>query len=312
VWEATAAEQAGMLTRRQAASSGLSRDAIRAQMESGRWQRVYPGVLATFSGPVTRQALLWAAVLVSGSNAVLSHETAAELAGLVTEPGKAVHISVPLTRRVIARPGIVVHRSTHALAHPVLQPPRTRIDETVVDLTQTSETLNCATGWIVRAVAARLTTASRLLAVISARQRVRWRRELVAVLADVAEGCHSMLELRYLRRVEQAHALPRGRRQRRRGRWYDDVDYAEFGVSVELDGRAAHPAEQAFRDHRRDNAAVLTGARVLRYGHGDVAHRPCAIAAEVAAVLHAAGWRGRPRGCGAACPLNQAGNSEVA
>jgi very-short-patch-repair endonuclease len=116
-----------------------------------------------------------------------------------------------------------------------------------------------------------------------------------------------MLELRYFRRVERAHGLPHGRRQRRRGRWYDDVDYAEYGVSVELDGRAAHPAELAFRDHRRDNAAVLTGARVLRYGFADVAHPPCAVAREVAAVLNAAGWSGRPRSCGPACPLNQRG-----
>jgi very-short-patch-repair endonuclease len=68
-------------------------------------------------------------------------------------------------------------------------------------------------------------------------------------------------------------------------------DYAEFGVSVELDGRAAHPAELAFRDHRRDNAAVLIGSRVLRYGYADVAHRACAVAAEVAAVL-CAQWVG--------------------
>ena len=161
---------------------------------------------------------------------------------------------------------------------------------------------------MVRAVAARLTTASRLVAAIGGRLRVRWRRELVTLLADVAEGCHSMLELRYLRRVERAHGLPRGQRQHRRGRWYDDVDYAEFGVAVELDGRAAHPAEFAFRDHRRDNAAVLAGSRVLRYGYGDVAHRPCLVAREVATVLRANGWLGHPRGCGPTCPLNQGGN----
>jgi very-short-patch-repair endonuclease len=308
VWEETAAAQAGILTRRQAGEGGLSEEAIRARLESGRWQRVFPGALATFSGPVPRAAQMWAAVLVSGPAAVLSHETAAELAGLSPEPGQAVHVSVPLARRVRARPGIVVHRSMHAEPHPALRPPRTRLDDTVIDLTQTSPTLDAAAGWLIRAVSTRLTTAHRLLAVIGARARIKWRRELVAVLADVAEGCHSMLELRYLRRVERAHALPRGRRQRRRERWYDDVEYGEFGVSIELDGRAAHPAELAFRDHRRDNAAVLTGSRVLRYGFGDVTHRPCAVAQEVAAVLNAAGWLGRPRGCGPTCLLNQSGN----
>ena len=307
MWEEVAAAQAGILTRRQAATGGLTPEAIRTRMTSGRWQRVYPGVLATFSGPVPRPALLWAVALVSGPDAVLSHETAAELAGLVTAPNDEVHVSVPLARRVTSRPGIIVHRSMYALPHPVLRPSRTRIEDTVIDLTQTAAHLEVAAGWLVRGVAARLTTAARLLDVIGTRPRVRWRRELIAVLADVSEGCHSMLELRYLHRVERAHALPRGRRQHRRGRWFDDVDYAEFGVSVELDGRAAHPAELAFRDHRRDNAAVLTGSRVLRYGYADVARRPCAVAAEVAAVLRAAGWRDRPRGCGSACPLNHSG-----
>jgi hypothetical protein len=103
VWEETAAAQAGIVTRRQAARGGLSEEAIRARLEPSRWQRVYPGALATFSGPVPRQALLWAAVLVSGPAAVLSHETAAELAGLSSEQCQAVHISVPLARRVRVR-----------------------------------------------------------------------------------------------------------------------------------------------------------------------------------------------------------------
>jgi very-short-patch-repair endonuclease len=307
VWEETAASQAGILTRRQAASLKVSIAAIRARLASGRWQRVYPGVLATFGGPLPRDARLWAAVLVSGRDAVLSHETAAELAGLSTGPGATVHVTIPLGRRVTARPGIVVHRSANAVPHPALLPPRTRIDDTVIDLAEAAPTLDASAGWLIRAVGSRLTTATRLLATLNSRQRVRWRGELIAVLTDVAEGCHSMLELRYLRRVERAHGLPRGRRQHRRGRWYDDVEYDPFGVYVELDGRVAHPAEAAFRDHRRDNAAVLTGSRVLRYGHADVAHRPCTVAAEVAAVLRLGGWSGRPRGCGPACPVNQGG-----
>ncbi len=303
MWEETAAAQAGILTSGQAMAGGLTRDGIRARLASGKWQRLHTGVLATFSGPMDRPAQLWAALLVCGPDAVLSHETAAALSGLIPEPGAEVHVSVPLTRRVAPRPGIVVHRSMYALAHPAVRPPRTRIDDTVIDLTQAGGSLDAAAGWLVRAVGGRLTTAGRLLATIGARTRIRWRRELAGILADVADGCHSMLELRYLRRVERAHGLPRGRRQHRRGRWYDDVEYADFGVCVEVDGRIVHPAESAFRDHQRDNAAVLTGARVLRYGFGDVTHRPCAVAQEVAAVLRSGGWRGRPRGCGPTCPL---------
>jgi very-short-patch-repair endonuclease len=305
VWEEIAAAQAGILTRRQARDSGLSDEAIEARLESGRWQRVHTGLPATFSGPVSRLAYLWAAVLAAGPGAVLSHETAAELAGLLSEPAAAVHVTVPGERRVSRRPGLVIHRSRYVKTtrHPALLPPRTRVEDTVVDLTQSCASLDAAIGWLAKAVASRLTTAPRLLAALEARHRLRWRRALTEAFADVAEGCHSVLELRYARRVERAHGLPRGRRQYRRGDWYDDVDYAEFGMSVELDGRAAHPPELAFRDHRRDNAAVLAGSRVLRYGFADVTHRPCVVAQEVAAVLQANGWQGRPRGCGPGCQV---------
>jgi hypothetical protein len=305
VWEPTAATQAGILTRAQALAAGLSRAAIHARLSTGRWQRVHPGVLATFGGPLPWPARLWSAVLSAGRGAVLSHDTAAALYGLAERSGPSVHVSVPMERRVVAPPGVVVHRSAHAerSRHPALEPPRTRVEETVADLAHASHTGEQAVAWFTRAVGARLTTAARLRAAIDGRYRMRWRPDVLAALDDVAAGCHSVLELHYARLVERTHGLPPGARQRRRGGWYDDVYYAGFGVCVELDGRLAHPVEQRFRDHQRDNAAVVAGARVLRYGYADVTRRPCAVAAEVAAVLGAGGWRGMPRRCGPGCAL---------
>jgi very-short-patch-repair endonuclease len=123
---------------------------------------------------------------------------------------------------------------------------------------------------------------------------MRWRRDLRKALDDAAAGCHSVLEFRYRRSVERAHRLPVGIRQWRRAGWYDDVTYPEYGVHVELDGRLAHPDGARFRDHRRDNAAVVGGGKVLRYGYTDVVARPCTVAAEVAGVLIASGWAGQP------------------
>jgi very-short-patch-repair endonuclease len=145
----------------------------------------------------------------------------------------------------------------------------------------------------------------RLLAALTTRRRVRWRLELTDALSDVADGCHSLLELRYARQVERAHGLPRGKRQHRRGGRYDDVAYPGFATTVELDGKVNHAAELAFRDHRRDKAVVLAGARVLRYGFTDVTRRPCVVAAEVAAVLRVSGWTGRLRSCGSGCATPQ-------
>jgi hypothetical protein len=306
VVESIVAAQAGVLTRAQALAAGLSPAALDARVSAGRWQRVHRGVLATFSGPLPRTARLWAAVLSAGRGAVLSHETAAELYGLVEPRGSEVHVSVPAGRRVVAPAGVVVHRSGHAdrSRHPALQPPRTRVEETVLDLVHASPTVDRAIAWLSRAVGARLTTPARLRAAVERRYRLRWYRHVLAALDDITAGCHSVLEVRYLRLVERAHGLPRGARQFRRGAWYDDVRYPGFGVCVELDGRLAHRPDERFRDHRRDNAAVVAGARVLRYGYADVTGRPCAVAAEVGAVLGANGWHGTPRPCGAGCRLD--------
>src|SRR6266545_2429321 len=185
-------------------------------------------------------------------------------------------------------------------------PPQTRVEDTVLDLTQSATDLDTALSWCARACGRRLTTPARLPVALDARRRVRWRAELSAVLQDVGDGCHSLLEIRYLRDVERRHGLPRARRQAATerpdgGRGYADVSYDELGVLVELDGRVAHPEHARWRDMERDNAAAITGAAVLRYGWADVAQRPCAVAAEVAAMLQTAGWSGTLRRCGSTC-----------
>jgi hypothetical protein len=82
--------QHGVLSRMQAAQAGLTRHAIAAHLQSGRWRRMHPGVYASFSGGPPREAVLWAALLRVGHDgeprhhAVLSHQTAAELWGLPT------------------------------------------------------------------------------------------------------------------------------------------------------------------------------------------------------------------------------------
>ena len=51
--------QQGVVTRAQAISAGLSRHAIAARVETGRWQRLHRGVFATFSGPACLGTVTW-------------------------------------------------------------------------------------------------------------------------------------------------------------------------------------------------------------------------------------------------------------
>jgi Transcriptional regulator, AbiEi antitoxin len=205
--------QGGVITRRQALATGLPATTVEAWVQRGHWTRLARGIYATSGGPPSREALLWAALLRAGPGAVLSHETAAELCGLPPGTAPAIHVTVP-ARRNPARggtmPGVVVHRSDRAgrgagRVRPARasgrRPPHTRIDDTVIDLTQTSASFGEAFSWLGRAVARGLTTPRRLTQTAATRTRLHWRAEIGAALTALgaagaapspAEGARAM------------------------------------------------------------------------------------------------------------------------
>ena len=267
--------QHGILSRAQAIERGISDGVLAAHLYAGRWQRVHTGIYATTTGPLTLAARRWAAVLACGPDAALSHHTAAAMHGLAADNGDPIHVTVPVERRLRRTPEIQVHRSRHLshTRHPTLEPARTRVEPTALDLVHIAKSVDQALVIVAQACQRRLTTAARLRAEVSLRHSLRWRRQVLAALDDVGRGAHSLLELRYLRDVERRHGLPRSRRQRpvdrgRRREW-TDVSYDEFATVVELDGKAGHDdVLSVWRDMRRDNAVVVAGEAPLRYGCG--------------------------------------------
>jgi hypothetical protein len=297
--------QGRAIARRQSVEAGMDPRAMRGQVSNGRWQRLQWGVYAAFSGVPARETTLWAALLRAGPDAVLSHQTAAERHGLIDEPSSLIMISVPASKRPARAkiPGLVIHRSDsiERTRHPAMLPPCTRVEDTVLDLIQIAPTFDDAYSWICRAVGRRRTTADRIRQAMEARKKMRWRRELPLALADAGDGVLSLLESRYVYRVERPHGLPAARRQarirQRTGNTYLDNLYEEYGVCSELDGTAAHPADEQWRDKRRDNANAVRGIVTLRFGLGDLGDRRCETAAAVAAVLRLRGWTGTIHPC---------------
>ncbi len=305
-----AQSQCGVLSAQQAMAGGMTRDMIRARVRNRRWRKLQYGVYATFSGEPARDAVLWAAVLRAGSGAVLSHYTAAELYELIDWPSSAIHVTIPEQRRVAALPGIRLHIAVRAAqaAHPTLLPPRTRVEETVLDLAGAARTADEACGWITRGVGRGLTSQERLRWTLGQRARVRFRGEIAEVLSEEWAGVNSPLEYRYVKWVELPHGLPRGKRQaaatRSGHREYRDVLYDGYGLIVELDGRAAHPGDTRWNDIQRDNAALASGLVTLRYGWDDLRMRPCLVADQVCRALSRSGpVAARP--CSAACPVTR-------
>jgi hypothetical protein len=175
------------------------------------------------------------------------------------------------------------------------------VEDTVLDLIQIAPTFDDAYTWICRAIGRRRTTADRIRQAMDVRKKMRWRREIALALGDAADGALSVLEYRYVRRVERPHGLPVARRQarirQRFGTRYLDNLYEPYGVCVELDGTAAHPEDEQWRDKRRDNANLSGGIVTFRFGFPELGEHRCESATYVAAALLERGWAGTPHPC---------------
>ncbi len=244
---------------------------------------------------------------------MLSHQSAAEVQGLIDKPASAnIHVTVAARRRPVQRRpvrGIVIHRSDQSLPQfpgGSWKIPRTRTEDTVLDLVTAAATFERGYSWIARAVAQDLVTVATLREALEGRSRIRWRAWLTEALDDSRDGANSPLERRYVRDVERAHGLPNAQRQARRtlgGRTHvKDNWYAQYLVAVEIDGPAYHQGDRAAADRDRDNLNLAADAvQTLRFGPVGVTERVCDSAALVAATLRRNGWTGIPRPCHRPC-----------
>ena len=296
--------QSGVVSREQVLGFGLTDRVIRRLVRQGYWGRLDTGIFLAPDAPPTWLTQVWGGVLLGGDRSRAAGLTAAALHGLADEQSLPIEILVPLGRTPARRDWVQFRQERDAVraVSSRAEPPRTRIEDTVLDLCAAGTELDCV-SWLTRAVQRRLTTVESLHSALDRRSRITHRRLLHRTLADVASGVHSVLEYDYKHQVERAHGLPDGRRQSPRpGRnGFLDVYYEGFGLVVELDGRLGHVEEGEWRDHLRDNAHTVRGLRSLRYGRAEVTAQPCAIAVQVAGMLSALGWAGYPTHCPRCC-----------
>lgn len=299
--------QHGVISRAQAIEAGLAEHDVRRQVRRRAWVLLLPGVYLNHTGEPTWLQRAWAATLHAGDSA-LCHDSALR----ATEgPGKShrdesvIHVAIDRDRRILSPADwLVVHRIADfdAKVRRNASPPTVRIEQALVDLAAGASTDFAAIGVLTDAVSARRTTAERILTALEARTRIPRRAFLVGVLSDIRDGTHSVLEHGYLQRVERRHGLPTGTRQLAEltptGKVYRDVAYEQFGVYVELDGRANHGTAQAHgQDLERDLAAVADEKITVRLGWRQVYGDQCSTATRIATVLAKRGWPGTQERC---------------
>lgn len=305
--------QHGVLARRQLVAMGMSSTTVRRRV--GAWTVLLPGVYLTtptFDEP-THLARTWAGILYAGDDACAWALTAGILHGLVGEDertpapwrdvalgelaGSGIHVLTP-GRKLRGQPGYAFSReiSGGRITKPGLDPPRTGIDDTVLDMCAASSADEVVT-WLTRACQRRLTTVRALRGRLEARPTLRHRGLIQEILMDVEAGAATALERHGLRDVFRAHGLPEAQWQMRGGGHIIDAVFPLYRVVVEFDGRIGHVEEGLFRDRRRDNKHTVRGMSTLRYGWEDVVGDPCGVAAEIAVMLSSRGWPGTPEPC---------------
>ncbi len=112
---ATATEQAGYFTAAQARAAGYSWSLLSHHAKHGRFVHVARGLYRLRDYPSSPREDLIAAWLRLAPDAAISHESALELLDLSDVIPGAIHLSVPRTRRRLARqPGVITHTTTRS------------------------------------------------------------------------------------------------------------------------------------------------------------------------------------------------------
>ena len=301
------ARQCRAISRAQVLACGGTASWLRSQVRTRRWQRIWPGVYVTVTGPVPWMTRAHGALLYAGRGAALGPHASAFMHGMTRRPPRSVDVVVPTDRRVTSQPRlrVLVGAPPDRLAHG--NPPRLTLVATAMALLAEARDSDRLVAVLCDAVRAGCSTAE-LRREVDRRPWVRRRRLIADIVAEVAEGIESPLERRYHHGVERRHGLPRAqlqRRQRIENQWIRaDRVYRGRRVRVELDGALAHPGGRTDDDTWRDNeVGIAEQDLTLRYRWRHVVGRPCATAAQVARALRSRGWTGDLRPCGPDCPL---------
>jgi hypothetical protein len=261
--------QYGIVGRQQLLSAGVNARAIEERLRLGRLHLIHHGVYSVGYPSVGREGRWFAAVLASGSGAVLSHRSAGQLWRILSRSGALPEVTRP--RRFRARPGIIARRSSLPIDEveevdgiPVTSVSRTLFDlAAVVSRRELEKALN-------EAEILRLTDRLSLPDLLQRYPRRKGSAALRALLHDADAGkgvTRSELEERFAALID-AYGLPKPRRNADlalRGRFFKaDCLWRRQRVVVELDGRAVHGTAHAFEaDRERDRLLVGEGWRVI-------------------------------------------------
>jgi very-short-patch-repair endonuclease len=292
-----AADQHGVVSRRQAAELGVDRWAIAHEVAAGRWAAVGEVTVALHRGALAPMALARGAVWEASDTAVLDGTTSLALAGM-TGFVDGVHVLCRWPNGGVSWRGSIIHNSrlwnpddfvtTQGIR-------RTRNAVAAVRAAMYARSDRAAATVMAMAVQQRLARAGEVL--LEARRVNRHKRRplILAVAGDIADGAQSLGELDFARLCRRRRLPPPTRQAVRRGRdgrVYLDATWDEFGLVVEIEG-AHHDAPHHVVDDclRQNDLSLEGGTRVLRIPVLGLRTTPAPFLDQVERALVAGGWR---------------------
>jgi len=281
-----------MVSRRQLLAAGWSKEEIDGRIRTGRLHRFHPGVYAVGHRLIAKEGWLMAAVLASGSEAVLSLRSAAALWGLRGYSDGAVHVALPrktASTKQIRRHFSVIPPDERAVKEGI---PLTSAARTIFDLAS-SEDAETIQTMLREAEYLQLWSRLSLPQLLERYPRKRGARKLQLALERLREEPpgrkHSKLEERFAPFLRR-HQLPipcfndwilLGAK-----RYRVDCRWPGTNQIVELDGWAGHSSRSAFREDReRDRRLHVAGYSVTHLTWNQLEDEPAQIAADLRVLL---------------------------
>lgn len=292
LWQIVAVQD-GLVTRQQALGAGMTTAALRhATRPGGTWQRLAPGVYATFTGRLTARQRLQAALLYAGPDSVISGTHACQAHGLtyVPEPGP-ITVRVPASRQVTARAGLVIVRTRRMPKKRLTQGlPVVEVDRAVLDVCARLTSLNQVRALMCESVQRGLTTPERLADELgqSSGRGTRLARQTVR---DLLAGCRSAPECELSDVLARSRVLPEPRRNVPLPDMPDvtpDAWWPEARLVVEVDSVEHHQLgltpEETQQRHARLAAA---GWMVIPVSPRRIREDPAGVLREIEAAFRA-------------------------
>ncbi len=285
-----AARQGGFVSHEQLLALHLSPEAIQRRVRAGRLHPRHRGVYAVGHRALGPDGRWWAAVLLLGHDAFLSHHSAADAYGMWKSASGVVHVTVRGRNGRKRRAGIRVHRPrelpgdevTILRGLPITTPARTLLDLLATGIRNLETAMD-------RAEQMRLLSFDELHSLLERYPRRPGTRSLKAQLARYRGPIDVRSELeRLVYKLCRAHGLPlphvncviEGRVR--------DFYWPRRRLVVEADSYAWHRSPAALNaDRERDVELTLAGYRVLRFTWEQVRHQPEYVIASIRAALGA-------------------------